>query len=249
MPADSVAHRWRRFLRFSMRGLIVLVLLIAIGMGWLVRSAQIQRDAVAAIHEAGGQADYHLLRDTAGTTWAPNWLVAYVGIDYFDHIRQVTLNQDATDAELANVARLSGLEYISASSTRVTDKGLEYVDTPSTRVTDKGLVCLSGLTTLQSLELPNSRITDAGLAQLNGMTNLGLLDISGCQITDIGLAHLKGLTKLGGLLLDDTSVTDAGLVHLKGLTNLGALYLRSTQVTDEGVNQLRATLPKLKIAH
>ena len=46
---DPVSHPWRRFLRFSVRGLIVVVLVIGAGLGWIVRQAHIQRDAVAAI--------------------------------------------------------------------------------------------------------------------------------------------------------------------------------------------------------
>ena len=68
MPAEPVSRRWWRYAPFGMRGLIVLVLLIAIGLGWLVRRRHIQRDAVAAIREAGGQADYRdLVFEEAGT--------------------------------------------------------------------------------------------------------------------------------------------------------------------------------------
>ncbi len=54
MPADPAPHPWRRFLRFSVRGLIVVVLGIGAGLGWIVREAHIQRDVVAAIKNAGG---------------------------------------------------------------------------------------------------------------------------------------------------------------------------------------------------
>ena len=47
--ARPVRRPWRRSLRFSVRGLIVLVLVIGAGLGSLVRSARIQREAVAAI--------------------------------------------------------------------------------------------------------------------------------------------------------------------------------------------------------
>ena len=56
--AKPVRRPWQRFLRFSVRGLIVLVLVIGAGVGWLVRSARIQRDAVAAIQNAGGSVSY-----------------------------------------------------------------------------------------------------------------------------------------------------------------------------------------------
>ena len=41
-----------------MRGLIIFVLLVGVALGWLVRSAHIQRDAVAAIKRAGGRVLY-----------------------------------------------------------------------------------------------------------------------------------------------------------------------------------------------
>jgi hypothetical protein len=59
---DPVPHPWRRYLRFSARGLIVLVLLIGGGLGWVVRSvrsARIQRGAVAAIVRGGGSVKYN----------------------------------------------------------------------------------------------------------------------------------------------------------------------------------------------
>ncbi len=49
MSSGPVSRPWQRFLRFSVRGLIVLVLVIGAGLGWIVRSAQVQREAVAAI--------------------------------------------------------------------------------------------------------------------------------------------------------------------------------------------------------
>ncbi len=60
--AVPVSRPWRRFLRFSVRGMIVVVLLIGIGLGWIVRAirgARIQRDAVLAIKNAGGFVQYN----------------------------------------------------------------------------------------------------------------------------------------------------------------------------------------------
>jgi hypothetical protein len=50
-PNFIARPRWS-YLRFSVRGLIVFVLVIGAGMGWLVRSARIQCEAVAAIEQA-----------------------------------------------------------------------------------------------------------------------------------------------------------------------------------------------------
>ena len=55
---DPLLRPWRRFLRLSVRGLIVLVLVIGAGLGWIVHQAHVQRDAVAAIKNAGGSVKY-----------------------------------------------------------------------------------------------------------------------------------------------------------------------------------------------
>ena len=59
MPADHVSRPWRRFLRVSVRGLIVLVLVIGGGLGWLVRSCPHPcREAAEAIKHAWGSVSY-----------------------------------------------------------------------------------------------------------------------------------------------------------------------------------------------
>ena len=47
----------RRFLRLSVRGLIVVVVVIGVWLGCIVRT-RVQRDAVVAIENAGGAASY-----------------------------------------------------------------------------------------------------------------------------------------------------------------------------------------------
>ena len=41
MLAESASRSWSKFIRLSVRGLIVLVLVIAVGMGWLAHSARV----------------------------------------------------------------------------------------------------------------------------------------------------------------------------------------------------------------
>jgi hypothetical protein len=56
--ATTVSRPWRRFLRVSVRGLIVLVLVVGTWPGWIVRSARIQPEAVLAIRSADGEVSY-----------------------------------------------------------------------------------------------------------------------------------------------------------------------------------------------
>ena len=99
MSAEPVSRPWRRFLRFSVRGLIIIVLVIGGWLGWIVRSARIQRDAVAAIAKTEGVVSYHLNTATS-VSWWPTWLVDRLGIDYFDHFDNVAFLNACSDADL-----------------------------------------------------------------------------------------------------------------------------------------------------
>ncbi len=93
--AKPVSRPRRRFLRLSVRGLIIVVLVIGVGLAWLVRSARIKRQAVAAIERAGGAAGYesklyrgHFPRVTRAEKWR-NWAANLIGIEYFDDVTYV----------------------------------------------------------------------------------------------------------------------------------------------------------------
>ena len=236
MPAEPVSLPWRRFLRFSVRGMIVLVLVIGGWLGWIVRSARIQREAVAAIKSAGGAVWYNWEwrngRKFPGKPWAPEWLIGAIGVDYFGRVAGVRYSPYSR-------VRLADLKYLGDLS----DLDLSFTD-----FTDDGLENLAGLTNLVTLNLEATQITDAGLIHLGRLTKLGTLYLPDDRITDAGLPHLTGLAKLSRLgLLRDTQVTDSGLRHLKRIPNLASLDLRGTQVTGAGVKELQEALPGLTI--
>jgi internalin A len=244
---------WRRFLRFSVRGLVVVVLVIGAGLGWFVRGARIQREAVAAITKAGGSVYYdwewsdgkHI---PTGRPWAPKWLTDRVGVDYFGHVTQACLGAKETDATLLKVGRLCQLRELNLNQSSVTDAGLQQLDgltdlntlcLGSTQITDSGLVHLKRLTKISRLVLSSTRVTNAGLVHLSRLTNLSTLELEDTQVSNDGLAQLRGLTNLICLTLDSTHVSDAGLANLKGMTDLVVLYFRNTQVTDAGLVHLK----------
>jgi internalin A len=247
-----ISRPWWTYLRFSIRGLIVLVLLMGLGLGWMVRSAHTQRDAVAAIRKAGGLVKYDWEWSngydiSGGKPWAPQWLLDLIGVDFFGHVTSVWLQPAPTDGAIAEVGRLTQLERLQLVGRFFSDgelshlKGLTKLSNLClSNVSDAGLARLKGLTKLKILIISGTQVTDAGLAHLKGLTNLKCLQLDGTQVTDAGLAHLEGLTKLTHLTLGATQVTDAGLAHLKGLTNLTLLFLlEDTQVSDAGLAHLK----------
>jgi hypothetical protein len=100
----------------SVRGLMVLVLIVGGGFGWIVHEAQVQRSAVTAVKRSGGSVSYDWQR-TLGRAeprpWGPKWLVDRIGVDYFGNVVEVWLAgpsiQDA-EAALAHVGCLHRLE-------------------------------------------------------------------------------------------------------------------------------------------
>lgn len=230
---------WRGYARFSLRGLIALVLIAGGWLGWMVRNARVQRDAVAEIRRSGGWVwyDWHFKSgdiDRNARPWAPKWLVDRVGVDYFGHVVFAGLGRQASDMELAHVGRLGRVETLILDVTRISDAGLAHI---------------RGLTRLKELTIAATSVGDAGLGYIEGLTRLQSLNLNSTRVTDAGLEHLKGTRNLRGLGLHRTSVTDAGLVHLAGLRSFQEVDLRGTRVTNAGVRELQRALPRAEISH
>ncbi len=58
MPDQGLPESQRRWLSMNVRRFIVIVLVTGGGLGWLARSARIQREAVKTIQNAGGYVTY-----------------------------------------------------------------------------------------------------------------------------------------------------------------------------------------------
>jgi hypothetical protein len=227
---------------------MIVVLLVGGGLGVLhrVRTARIQRAAVAAIDEGGGYVFYDCDRDPKriitvrgltyhkGTPKGQNMPglrpPARVGIDYFNNVIEIVLPGFLSDAELALVGRFPRVEKVWHAG-------------PSRWVTDAGLAHLDGLASLTDLDLSHTNITDAGLVHLKAMKSLQQLNLCRTQVTDAGLVHLSGLTSLQRLDLRGTDVGGTGVVHLQELTGLRLLDLRGTDVDEVAAAELRRTLP------
>jgi internalin A len=252
MAAKLVSRPWRRYFRFSMRRLVLLVLVIGGWLGWLTRSARIQRDAVAAIERSGGRAWYDCDQRGLSTPkpkngqgppskrrlWPPGWLVDRVGIDYFSHPVMVVLwpREGRADEALFRVGQLRRLDTL-----------IVYPEV----LADDSLAPLEGMSALKRLELFNTKVGDAGLAHLKGLTGLRVLTFDGSSITDAGLAHVERLGELEYLSLNRTGVSDAGLARLRGLTRLKRLNMADTQIDLFGMalEEFHRKLPQVRIMH
>lgn len=221
----------RHFFRFSLRGLLAVVLVIAVALGWTLHEIRKQRIAVAALRDAGFEVGFadslspsvlERLRKLIGDKEPRNVIWAY------------GKGPQITDAEMSNLRDLDHL------------KVLKLIDTS---VTDAGFACLDNLSNLSLLYLSRSNVSDVGLIHLRRHARLEYLDLSGTQTSDAGLAHVQELIQLKYLWLDGTRVTNDGLFRLRGLTDLEYLNLSGTQVSDSGLAGLKqlAKLATLEI--
>ncbi len=252
MPEQALPNPRRRWLRMNVQRFIVIVLVTGGALGWLARSARIQREAVETIQNAGGYVTYDWQYkngesfERAGPPW-PSWLVSLVGVDYFANITGVQLESGQSDRILDTVKHFRQLEGFYLEGARITDHGLAALegkrrlvrlDLSDTRVGDQGLTHVEGLSSLEILHLNGTDVFDEGLARLRGLIRLTTLGLRGTKVTDAGLAHLKGLSRLESLDLDGTKITDDGLARLAGLTKLTTLSLSETLVSDVGLAYL-----------
>jgi internalin A len=239
---------WRRpRVRLSVRALMIVVLILGSGMGWIVRRAHIQRDAVAAIVQGGGRVWYDwewpgvryqpdgrmmagVPRKRGVSPW-PKWLEEKLGPDFLGAVKQVQVGPKDPDAVMASVAQLDRLEFIHFILTvPVSDAGIKYV---------------RGLKELKQFTVPirGSKLTGACLESLKDLTGLrGILLTNTPALTDADLVHLKGLTGLQELQFSSATsggITDAGLVHFKGMVDMRYLGLIRFPVTSAGLAHLR----------
>jgi predicted negative regulator of RcsB-dependent stress response len=169
----------RRWLQFSLRTLMVLMLTFGCGFGWLAYEAErmrAQRKAASAIEKLGGSVGYADESD-GRVRGAVAWMGKLFGEDLSGDVSSVILDGPSiNDAALAHLRGLAQLRWLSLTNTRITDAGLTH---------------LRGLRELGSLELANTMVSDTGLAHLRGLTKLWYLDLNNTQVSDAGAKELK----------------------------------------------------------
>lgn len=236
--------RRRRWLQFSVRSLLVLMLFCCVGFElWNVYVEPYRRQArlAAQITDLGGMVD---------TQGVNTWWGSLLGRKYACHLLEVGFLQPPTHHNwLVRLADAPHLRTLYLENVPIGDAGLAPLDNlhelellglAECGVTDAGLMHLQKLTRLKNLQLKGCRITDAGIAALEHLTELDRLDLTGTQVTDAGIARLASKQKLTEILLDDTDVTEASLAHLRMLPGLYQVKASGTQIVPSA---LRAALP------
>jgi hypothetical protein len=161
-PEADLPKRKRRWFQFSLRTLLLFVLICAIGCAWLaqkMKQKRIEIEATDAILKYGGTAFYEYQFDkdgqfaTHGKPAGPVWLRSLI-VDNF--VCEVTAVQFAVGREI----KTGGLEELSRLPK------LTKLDLIGTRIDDAGLDRLKGLTQLRDLWVESTKVTDPGVKDL-----------------------------------------------------------------------------------
>jgi hypothetical protein len=245
----------RRWFRFSLRMLLVVVTVLCLWLAMQVNAARRQKEAVEMILKAGGSVDYDFqaLPDLpsgaiafhqGGEPWEPQWLLAILGRDFFHNVISVNLgNSVISHEELTQLSNLSKLRLLDLGAVKVRDSDSD----PARPIMDGDLVLLRSCPILVVLALDHTQITNAGMQEIEPLVKLNCLGLEHTLIDDAGIECVCQLHHLARLFLDGTKVTDAGLKYLYGLKKLSDIHLPNTQVTSDGIRELQNALPNTKI--
>lgn len=136
-----------------------------------------------------------------------------------------------TDADLALIAALPGVEEIDLSQTKISDIGLEH---------------LKGLSSVRELSLHYAEfVTDSGIAHITSWKNLQRLTLRGTKVTSRVFGHIALLTSLKQLDIADTEVTDSGFEELAELNKLETLAIGGNRILGPALDLLRL-VPSLR---
>lgn len=238
----------RRWFRFSLRTLFVLVTVLCVWLGFKVNSAHRQKEAVAMLRNAGAEIAYDyqmvpvpppappmVLMHPGGKMFDPNqlppsppWLRKFLGDEYFHAVVGVKLSPAQPGIKKSDLDALGKLPEVCRFS--LTGTG------PS--IGDKDLTVLGQLPKLEELHLDNAHIDGSCLALLPAPGRLTALSLAGTDTDDATLEQVERMPMLNYLYLSRTRITDAGLARLHNLQSLEILELDGTNITDAGLEHL-----------
>jgi len=184
-----------RFVRFSVRTLLIVLTIFCVWLGWTVERARKQREAVEWVREVGGWASYDYKRR------APKWLMRHLGIDFFNDVTRVGLTENLSPTARPLVADVTPVKDLSPLAGLTS---LKVLLLQGTQVSD--LTPVARLTNLEELFLHRTQVSD--VSPLTGLTRLTKLDLRSTRVRD--LSPLNGLESVKELQLSERGPSKRG---------------------------------------
>lgn len=217
---------WRFSLAALLKGVSLVCLVLAIGVGWVLPAVRWRTDLIR-VQNAGAQV---YCKPARSIPW--DWLRRTGLAEQVLFPDAKSLKRLATNEALRDTAKLPGVLYLRANGPQVDDSGVS---------------ALAPLKQLRFLDLSETQLTNAGLVEIARLAELRMLDLRFTQVTDAGLKSLSRLEQLNYLALRGTTVGDAGLDVLAGMKSLNEIDLRDTQVTPAGLQRFATARPEISV--
>lgn len=255
-PSRTIVSRLRRYLQFSLRGVLLLTAAAAVLTMPLLRLRE-QQFAIKRLEEQGCGFTSEAVRGPYG--WAAGKLF---GDGAALHVTEVVWRRDdrgrvePEPPDLTACASLKWVKKIDMAWMPVNDdgashlRGLQRLTTlklNGAAITDQGMVYLGDCQSLKRLELHRAPITDAGLDPLTELLALESLDLSGTRLSGKHLEPLAHLPALEVLNLNGTPLTDDAVAVLSRLKHLRWLGVSDTRLSDAAREALSLALPTTAI--
>lgn len=265
----NTERRQSRFIRSSLRAMLVVFLLFAAFMATIGRrislahSQRSAREEIASLEAITGfaydwQVDGQVV-DENGSRLAtqppgPEWARELLGDDFLYRVVEVDVcNGNVTDDDLSPLSKFTGLRSLTLLHIQLEGPGLQHISDckeltalliSNCPLSDAGLRPLHRLANLKHLRLCDTKVSDEGLQRIQGLSKLEHLDLAYTDVSDEGLKYVANFNQLESLVLSSTSVTNAGLPQLYGLSRLKTLWLpKSPLVTESAIDTLKTKLP------
>lgn len=222
-PPSKTPRRW---LRFRLRTLLVLVALVGIFLGLFLAPMRRERKAAALVKADAYSVSFE----------DPQWLFDYPRLQEFlnsheinpwRHVVTVRLN-NPTDVQLAALESLPYLRYVEAHD-----------------LSDRQIEPISKLKRLQWLNLSESGLTDLGVAQFMNLRSLDTLHLEQAHISGECFKRPSEWNSLNSFrLVDCKSLTDNGIENIGKLPVLSELTFEGCDLDDYQISLL-ANLSRL----
>lgn len=225
---ESTKKPKRRWLSFGLRGLLILVLLLSLPMGWIARDvyrAQRESEVVAAIEKAGGYASYNYHENVM---WAeppePSgpWILRKL---FGEHIHSYVTDVAGMEPEQFNTV----VPMLAAC------RRLESLELPVGELSDESIDTITQMPRLKDLVLFGTSVSPEQMQELTQVSTLTSITLKGPAATDLHLELLPRFPALEEVSLYETTITDRGMKSLGQLPELKSLEIeQAPEVTNAG---------------
>lgn len=250
---------WRRY--FSpVRSVFLLTTVIALAMGWWMRSISVEQAALKRVWASGGLVDFNTDYRDGRRVGAParhrllRRLLRNLGrADLNYSPTAVTFSSRDAHIDLAGLEDLPNLTSLRVfggnSNLRAVHpsllKRLKVLEFEDIQMDPRSLEVLRDANRLISLDLCGTNVDDAALDSLSRLHRLENLNLAVTRVTDVGVAKLYPLAaNLRSLHIGWTEVSNEGMMEIAKLHRLEELCLHLCAVDKDGLAHL-GRIPRL----